>query len=95
MLIPSFNYGTTLSRLKDDNKMIELYKNTRPHNAKLQIFRIIKQDKHDSTVITKFINESYHIENEYVMQLHPSKYESIPRFIIDECDKVLLAPVDA
>ncbi len=91
--IPSFNYDSTLSRLKDENEMIELYKSTKHHHAKLQIFRIIKQDKHDSNVITKFINESYHIENEYVMQLHPSKYESIPRFIIDECDKVLFGTI--
>jgi len=29
----------------------------------------IISDEHDDDVVRKFINESYHIENEYVMQL--------------------------
>lgn len=40
-------------------------------------------------LIRKFINESYHIENEYVMQLNPHKFESIPEYVIAECERLL------
>jgi hypothetical protein len=52
---------------------------------------MIKDGKklHESDVIAKYINEAFHIENEYLMQLNPTKYETTPKFIIDECDKSL------
>ena len=52
------------------------------------MFRVIN-GKHQDDVISKFINESYHIENEYVMQLNPHKFESIPEYVVDECAKAL------
>ncbi|WFU14650.1 hypothetical protein [Bradyrhizobium sp. CB3481] len=62
------------------------FSSTRGHGRryeKIQLFRIFNIE-HDDDVIRKFINESYHIENEYVMQLNPHKFESIPEYIIDE-----------
>lgn len=55
---------------------------------KIQLFRILGGD-HDDDVIRKFINESYHIENEYVMQLKPHKFESIPEYVVEECTRLL------
>ena len=55
---------------------------------KIQLFRVIK-GKHQDDVISKFINESYHIENEYVMQLNPHKFESVPEYVVQECEKAL------
>ena len=57
---------------------------------KIQLFRIIK-GKHQDDIIAKFINESYHIENEYVMQLNPHKFESVPEYVVEECVKLLQA----
>lgn len=45
--------------------------------------------KSTANVITKFINESYHIENEYVMQLNPHKFESVPEYVVEECVRLL------
>jgi len=36
--------------------------------------------------VKKYINETFHIENEYICQLNPSEYELIPEFIVQECD---------
>lgn len=33
--------------------------------------------------------KSYHIENEYVMQLNLHKFESIPEYVIEECLRML------
>ena len=40
-----------------------------------------------SDVIKKFINEAFHIENNYIYHLDPCKYQVIPHYIIDECDR--------
>ena len=34
----------------------------------------------------KFINETYHIENDFIHQLNPREYNLIPEFIVKECD---------
>ena len=56
---------------------------------KLQGYRIINNENHESDVIKKFINELFHIENEYIMQLNPRKYDFVPEHIIVECDRSL------
>ena len=55
---------------------------------KIQLFRIIR-GQHEDDIISKFVNESYHIENEYVMQLNPHKFESIPEYVVEECSRLL------
>lgn len=83
--IPDFDYNTVLVRLKNRTDMLELYRNTQSNYEKLQIFRIIN-DNHGNNIIRKYINETYHIENEYLCQLDPCKFEMVPDFLIRECN---------
>lgn len=87
--VPAFDYNTNLVMLKDQDGMLEIYKAAKLNYEKLQIFRIITGETLESDVINKFINETFHIENEYIMQLNPCKYETIPSYIIDECTQTL------
>lgn len=87
--IPSFDYNALLVQLNDPDAMMIKYKETNVGYEKIQLFRLIK-GKHDDKVITKFINESYHIENEYVIQLDPRRFDSIPEYVVIECDKLLV-----
>lgn len=89
--LEDFDYQKMLSRLTDDNEMISIYKAATSNYEKLQVYRIINEGKqlHESQVIAKFINEVFHIENEYLMQLNPRKYQTTPKFIIDECNEQL------
>jgi hypothetical protein len=87
--IPGFDYSLIIERIFNEQEMADLYKNTKSHQSKLQIFRIIKYNKIDNSTFAKFINETYHIENDYIMQLSPKKYEIIPQYIIEECDNAL------
>ena len=90
-MIPTFDYDLLIEQINDDDQMMAKYHETDVGYEKIQIFRIIK-GKHEDNIITKFINESYHIENEYVMQLNPHKFESIPEYVIVECDRLLQLP---
>lgn len=87
--IPSFDCDALLVQLNDPDAMMKKYKETNVGYEKIQLFRLIK-GKHEDKVITKFINESYHIENEYVIQLDPRRFDSIPEYVVIECDKLLV-----
>ncbi|ASF48842.1 hypothetical protein CEK71_19710 [Methylovulum psychrotolerans] len=93
--IPTFDYGIILGQITNKNEMLLLYKDASNNYEKLQIFRIITEhhdvEYGDNAIIKKYFNETFHIENEYIMQLNPCKYEIIPQFIIKECDLSLLS----
>jgi hypothetical protein len=84
--IDGFDYDSILARLGDTEELKGIYQQCGSDYEKLQVFRLINE-KHENEVIRKYINESYHIGNEYICQLNPCKYEVIPEFIVDECDK--------
>ena len=86
--ILEFDYNAILGRLKDLTAVKELYTNCSNGYEKLQIFRLFDVDVNNS-VIQKFINETYHIENEYICQLDPTQFDLIPEYVCLECDKYL------
>jgi len=86
--LPNFDYDALVAEVTDTNAIRAKFLATDVGYEKIQLFRIF-DIKHDDDVIRKFINESYHIENEYVMQLNPHKFESIPEYVITECERML------
>lgn len=86
--IPDFDYDTLIKEINNIEVMKKKYRATQVGYEKIQLFRIIGGE-HSDHVITKFVNESYHIENEYVMQLNPHSFESVPEYVISECDRLL------
>lgn len=87
--MPSFNYCDLLGKLSDNEYLKNAYRNARFNYEKLQIFRVLQDHFPESDVLNKFLKETFHIENEYIMQVNPCKYEIIPSYIIDECDGVI------
>jgi hypothetical protein len=86
--IPEFIYDETLARLKNTAALKELYDNCLNGYEKLQVFRLFEIEI-DNSVLQKFINETYHIENEYICQLDPTQFDLIPEYVILACDKCL------
>ncbi|MGR2769076.1 AAA family ATPase [Photobacterium ganghwense] len=86
--ITDFDYAATLERLKNQASLKEIYEGCGNGYEKLQVFRLFNLDVKNS-VIRKFINETYHIENEYICQLDPSEFDLIPEYVRIECDKYL------
>lgn len=90
--IPDFDYSDILKLVKADDEMKKLYGSVNNNYEKLHIYRIIYDDKQEvieSDVIQKFINEAFHIENDYIYQLNPCSYQLVPQYVIDECDKFI------
>lgn len=84
-----FSYPDLLNRITDIGALKLLYGACTNGYEKLQVFRLLGLDAGNS-VIQKFINESYHIENEFICQLEPAKFDTIPEYVIAECDKLVM-----
>ena len=81
-----------LKSVKDDEYLKRLYKETDCNYEKLHIYRVLCDGRAEgigSNVINKFINQAFHIENEYIYQLNPCEFQLVPQYVIDECDKLI------
>ena len=85
--IPDFDYDTEYQKTRNKKYLLELYNSAESGFEKLQIFRIIKPSNSDNKIIKKFVNESYHVGNDYIWQLNPREFDTVPQFVIDECDR--------
>jgi len=88
-VITDFDYDILLYKIEDVRFLKNLFINTPSNYSKLNIFRLLYDDTIDKipSVLRKFINETYHIENELICQLDPNEYDSIPDFIIEDCKR--------
>ncbi len=84
--LPGFDYDAFVKRCLDKQLMKASYEQAQNNYEKLQLFRVMNDDRHDNDVIMKYINESFHIENDYIMQLNPHTYDFVPEHIVRECD---------
>jgi len=89
--IHTFDYQRQLTIISNSDEIRHLYQRCRNGYEKLQVFRLLELD-HNHPVIRKFVNETYHIENEFICQLDPSKFDLIPEYVILECDKIIALP---
>ena len=89
--LPDFDYNTEYQKTQDMKLLKTLYENSGSNYEKLQIYRIMFNENSSNSVIKKFVNEAFHIENDYLFQLNPCEYDTVPQYIIDECDKEILS----
>lgn len=84
------DYSALVALFCDNDQIKALYHRSTNGYEKLQLIRILLNiDTIDNSVIRKFINETYHIENEFIFQLDPTKFDLIPEYIVTECDKII------
>lgn len=91
-MFPDFSYENLCKIIQDKQEIQSLYEITDIGYEKLQLFRILFLEDQDlgNNVIQKFINETYHIENEYICQLDPNEFDTIPQYVIQECDNIIM-----
>lgn len=92
-VIPGFDYHALLAQLKDQEALKIKFSATDVGYEKVQIFRIASALDPDAptgdAAFRKFVNESYHIENEYVMQLNPREFDAVPEHVVQACADLL------
>lgn len=95
--IDGFDYSNILLLISDGGGLTQRFQSSSIGYDKIQLYRVFsevhtsdeKPQKNDS-IIRKFVNESFHIENEYVMQLNPHKFDNVPEYVVQECESIML-----
>ena len=88
--IPDFDYSTEYKKITDDEEMKNLYIRAGSDYERLQLYRVKFNENKFNSVIRKYINETFHVENDYLFQLNPCKYNTVPYFVISECNREML-----
>jgi len=93
--IDNYDHDTMVATIMDDTKLRQIYAASASGYEKLHIYRIYHSDKamDEPRTIKKFINESFHIENDYIYQLNPKEFQTVPQYVILECDKLMITPM--
>lgn len=87
--LPAFNFEDEIQRVNDINLMKDLYSDCNSNYEKLQIFRIVFDKADLEDVFKQYINKTFHIENDYLFQLDPAEYDTVPSYIIEISDKMV------
>jgi len=87
-LLSGFSYSDLLLRICNVSEIKNIYAACSNGYEKLQVCRLIDHPE-DDAVIEKFIKQTYHIENEFICQLDPARFDTIPEYVVAECDKIV------
>lgn len=88
-VISNFDYQEAMDLVSSDEDIVSLYMSSSSGYEKLHLYRVLSEREGvvaTATVVMKFINQAFHIENDYIYQLNPERYQTVPQYIIDECD---------
>lgn len=84
--IPEFDENQIQKLIADKTRLKQSFFSLECPYEKLQIFRIIIGDGNESdSIVQKFINETFHVENDSIFQLDYAEYDTVPSYIIDAC----------
>ena len=89
--IQNFDYDELYKDVYNEEKLAELYFAETNDYLKIQLFRALfevnpSREIKEEDVLVKFINESYHIENDYAYYLDMVKFETVPEYIVKAID---------
>lgn len=85
--IPGFDYHEVYDRVKNKDELIRAYESCKSGYEKVQIYRIMYDGEMDKgSALKKYIDETFHVQNDYLFQLNPRQYKIVPQYILDFCD---------
>jgi ABC-type dipeptide/oligopeptide/nickel transport system ATPase subunit len=88
--IPGFSYPEVYRRVTDRDELIRVYNESKNGYEKVQIYRILFDGEMDrGSALKKYIDESFHVQNDYLFQLNPCEYKIVPQYILDCCDEAV------
>lgn len=88
-LSEEFSFENVIQKINSIDCLKELYVECASNYEKLQIFRIIFDKASLEDVFKQYINKTYHIENDYLFQLDPAEFDTVPQYIMNICDEMV------
>ncbi|NPE27499.1 AAA family ATPase [Methanococcoides sp. SA1] len=96
--IPSFSYEQVRDVNLTSESLIRAYANEPCSYLKLQLFRVFLEiygrRKDTDDALLKYIDETYHIENDYLYALDFRKFDIVPSFIMKKCEKYMESNIE-
>jgi hypothetical protein len=92
--IADFDYDNYLKNIIVKEYLLDSFEKEKNSYFRLQVFRVLlsvlnPKPKIDDKPLLKYINEQFHVENDYMFSLDFVKYDIVPDFVIPECDDYL------
>ncbi|MFF2016572.1 AAA family ATPase [Paenibacillus sp. NPDC058177] len=89
--IPEFDYPTVYARTQNITEMVALYRSSASGYEKVQIYRMLKDGEMErGSAMKKYVDETFHVQNDYLFQLNPREYKVVPQYILNYCDSEII-----
>lgn len=90
---PDFSFSSYTSSIFRMSNLVNLFQSETKPYYRLQVFRVMIgnigiRSKIDDALI-KYIDEQFHIENDYIYYLDLNKFDIVPNFVIPRCTEYL------
>lgn len=90
--IEEFDYNTVYKRVKDKQELINVYNECKSGYEKVQIYRLLFDgDQENGSALKKYVDATFHVQNDYLFQLNPREFKIVPQYILDFCDSAVAA----
>jgi len=92
--ITDFDYGDYSTKVFTEDNLLRSFSEERNSYVRLQIFRVLIEVLNLRTKITddpflKYIDEQFHVEDDYMFSLDLMKFNIVPDFVIQKCTDFL------
>lgn len=92
--ISDFEYNTYSNNIFTKDYLLVKYSKETNSYFRIQVFRALidvlgLKPKIDDDTLLKYVNEQFHIENDYIYSLDYTKYDIVPGYFILKCDEFL------
>lgn len=92
--ITDFSYSDYLTKVFTKDSLLESFKEEKNTYVRLQVFRVLVgvlglRTRIDDDPLLKYIDEQFHVENDYMFGLDLMKYDIVPDFVIPKCIEFL------
>ena len=91
--IPDFDYYSYITIHFSQAQLAKTYTEEQVDYFKIQVFRILIElhglRPQIDDLILKYIDEQFHVENDYVFYLDCTKYNTVPAFVTQKCTEFL------
>lgn len=99
--IKTFDSNKILRDNINNKYILDGYKTETNNYIKIQLFRVYLESsgnrnklKERNSIVLKYIDEIYHIENDYIFSLDLIKFDIIPDFIINSIDEFMSSEIE-
>ena len=99
--IKTFQSNKILRDNINNKYILDSYKTETNNYIKIQLFRVYLESsgnrnklKERNSIVLKYIDEIYHIENDYIFSLDLIKFDIIPDFIINSIDEFMSSEIE-